>query len=86
MRQKRQIDVNECIGHIEPLPCQHNTVIAINNPSISLEQVRVKLQILLLRDLAAILLLRQIAACSEFDRIERIKRQPSYRCQTPRKR
>jgi hypothetical protein len=61
MRQKGQVDVNERIGCIEPLPCRRDTVIAINDPSISLEEVRVKLQILLLWDLAAILLFRPIS-------------------------
>src|SRR5258708_10884974 len=86
MRQKGKVDVNERIGCVEPLPRRRDTVIAINDPPILLEEVRVNFQILLVRDLAAILLFRSIAACSELDCIQRIERQPSYGRQTLRKR
>src|SRR5216684_741048 len=85
MRQKGQVDVNERIGCLEPLLRQRNTVIAINDPPISLEEVRVNLHILLMRDLAAILLFQSIAAYAELDHIQRIERQPSYGRQTLRK-
>jgi hypothetical protein len=32
MRQKGQVDVNERIGCVEPLPCRRDTAIAINDP------------------------------------------------------
>src|SRR5258708_3513584 len=86
MRQKGKVDVNERIGCVEPVPRRSDTVIAINDPPILLEEVRVNFQILLVRDLAAILLFRSIAACSELDCIQRIERQPSYGRQTLRKR
>jgi len=38
MRQKGQVDVNERIGCVEPLPCRRDTAIAINDPPISLEE------------------------------------------------
>ena len=39
MRQQRQVDVNERIGRLEPLPRQLDTVIAIDDPPILLEEI-----------------------------------------------
>src|ERR1700751_5456392 len=59
MGKKGQVDVNERIGCGEPLPRRRDTAKAINDPLISVEEVCVDLQVLLMRDRAA--------ACSELD-------------------
>src|SRR5712671_892195 len=72
MRRKRQVDVNERISRGEPLPCQRDGVEAIDDPLISVKEVCVNPQVLLMRDLAAARLLRPIAAPPELDYIDRI--------------
>ena len=57
MCKKGQVDVNERISCGEPFPGQRDTAKALNDPLISVEEVCVSLQVLLVRDLDA--------ACSE---------------------
>lgn len=75
MRKKRQVDVNERISCREPLPGRCDTAKAINDPLISVEEVGVDLEILLVRDRAA--------ACPPLDFINRMQRQARYLCQPP---
>src|SRR5712671_4774724 len=79
MRQKRQVDVNERIGCSEPLPGQRDTVKAINDTLIPVEEIRVYPHILVMRDRVA----RQVIALRVLDDIDRIQRQPRYRRQPP---
>ena len=57
MCKKGRVDVNERISCRELLPGRRDTAKALNDPLISVEEVCVSLQVLLVRDLAA--------ACSE---------------------
>jgi hypothetical protein len=69
MRDEGQIDVDQRVGFCEPLPGRSNTAKAVNDPLVLAQQVRMRLQVLFVRNFTA--------TGPELDRVQRVQWQPS---------
>ena len=74
VRDERQINVDQRVGFGEPLPGRINTAKAVNDPLVLAQQVRMRLQVLLVRNFAA--------TSPILDGVQRVQWQPSQICQT----
>src|SRR4051812_25692754 len=69
MSEQRQIDVYQRVSRREPCPCGRDAAESVDHPAIAREQIGVRFEILLVRNLAA--------AGSELDRVDGIERESS---------
>ena len=74
VRGERQIDVDQRVGFREPLPGRSNTAKAVDDPLVLAQQVRMRLQVLFVRN--------SRRRRPELDHVQRIQRQPRQICQT----
>src|SRR4029077_11577523 len=74
VRGERQINVDQRVSFSEPLPGRSNTAEAVNDPLVLAQQVRMRLQVLFVRNSAA--------AGPDMDQVQRVQRQSRQICQT----
>ena len=73
MCEQRQVDVHERVRTGEALPGGRAATVPINDPRVTLQQLRVRLQIVLVRNLGA--------AGSVLDHVQRVERNVGQRGQ-----